>query len=163
MNEAMQNKSGIIRGVLTDIRSIATKTGRAFVLCKVGKQKCKFFGDLANLVLANQDEYEGQEMEARGYWEVRRENEFIIEGFGKQPVQAASVVRQKPVSDTRPEKPAVQVKDNCVVITIPQGVTQEQLTRVTEVANQALRGLGAEIGLFRKTMLVSSQENSRQP
>jgi len=101
MNEGNQNKFATIRGALTDIRSIPTQTGTAFVVCKVGEHKCKLFGDLAKLILANQDQYEGQEMEAYGHWDVRRGNEFVIDGFGKQLVRSMS----KPVSDNRPEKP----------------------------------------------------------
>jgi hypothetical protein len=59
MNEVNQNKPATIRGILTDIRSIPTRTGKAFVVCSVGEHKCKLFGDLAKLILANQDEYEG--------------------------------------------------------------------------------------------------------
>src|ERR1022692_3711830 len=104
MNEANQNKSATIRGVVTDIRSIPTQFGTAFVVCKVGEHRCKLFGDLAKVILANQDQYEGQETEAYGHWEVKRRNEFVIDGFGKQPVRSTS----KPVTDTRPEKPAMQ-------------------------------------------------------
>ena len=58
MNQVNQNKRATIRGVITDIRSIPTQTGTAFVVCKVGEHKCKLFGDLAKRVLANQDEYD---------------------------------------------------------------------------------------------------------
>ena len=142
MNEVNQNKSATIRGVLTDIRSIPTQSGTAFVVCKVGEHKCKLFGDLAKLILANQDQYEGQETEAYGHWDVRRGNEFVIDGIGKQPVRATS----KPVSDTRPEKPAMKVNDNYVLITIPRSVTPEQLNRITGVAKEALRGLETQVG-----------------
>jgi hypothetical protein len=145
MNEVNQNRSATIRGVLTDIRSIPTKTGKAFVVCKVGEHKCKLFGDLAELVLANQHNCEDQETEAYGYWDVGRRNEFVIDGFGTQPVQSATAVRRNSVSDTRPQKPAMRVDDNYVVITIPQGVTPEQLNRIIAVAKEALRELDGQI------------------
>ena len=142
MNEGNQNKPATILGVLTDIRSITTQTGTAFVVCKVGEHNCKLFGDLANLILANQGEYEGQDAEAHGHWDVRRGNEFVIEGIGKQPIRSTS----KAGSDTRPEKQVMKVKDNYVVISIPQGVTPQQLNKITDVANEALRGLEAHVG-----------------
>ena len=138
MNEGNQNKSATIRGVLTDIRSIPTQTGTAFVVCKVGEHKCKLFGDLANLILANQDQYEGQQTEAYGHWDVRRGNEFVIDGIGKQPVRSTS----KPAIGNRPEKPALEATENYIVITIPVGVTQEQVRHIADVANQALRTVG---------------------
>src|ERR1019366_835832 len=71
-------------------------------------------------------------------WDVRRGNEFVIEGFGKQPVRSTSNL----VRDNRPEKPAMETMGNYIVITIPIGVTQEQVLRITDVANQALRTVG---------------------
>lgn len=142
MNEGNQNKSATIRGVLTGIRSIPNKYRTAFVVCKVGEHKCKLFGDLAKLILANQDQYEGQETEAYGHWDVRRGNEFVIDGIGKQPVRSAL----KPVSDNRPEKPAMEVTENYIVITIPQGATPEQVHRITGVAKEAVRGLETQVG-----------------
>src|ERR1017187_3834906 len=142
MNEGNQNRSATIRGVLTDIRSIPTQAGTAFVVCKVGAHKCKLFGDLAKLILANQDQYEGQEMEAHGHWGVRRGNEFVIDGIGKQPVRPTS----KPISDNRPQKPAMEVTENYIVITIPQGATPEQVHRITGVAKEAVRGLDTQLG-----------------
>lgn len=139
MNEGNQNKSATIRGALTDIRSIPTQTGTAFVVCKVGEHKCKLFGDLAMHILANQDQYEGQETEAYGHWDVRRGNEFVIDGFGKQSVRSMS----KPDSDNRPGKPSMEATENYIVITIPVGVTQEQVRRITDVADQALRTVGS--------------------
>src|ERR1039457_4249192 len=107
MNEGNQNKPATIRGVLTDIRSIPTERGTAFVVCKVGEHRCKLFGDLAKIILANQDQYEGQETEAYGHWDVRRGNEFVIDGFGKQSVRSTS----KPVSDNRAERPRLEIGD----------------------------------------------------
>jgi hypothetical protein len=98
MNEVNQNKPTTIRGFLTNIRSVPTQTGTAFVVCKIGEHKCKLFGNLAKLILANQYEHEGQETEADGHWDVKRGNEFVIDSFKTQPVQAGP----KPVSDTRP-------------------------------------------------------------
>ena len=142
MNEGNQNKAATIRGVLTGIRSIPTQYGTAFVVCKVGEHKCKLFGDLAKCILANQDQYEGQEKEAYGHWDVKRRNEFVIDGFGKQPVQSTP----KPASDNRPEKPAMEVTENYIVITIPQGATPEQVHRITGVAKEAVRGLETQLG-----------------
>jgi excisionase family DNA binding protein len=88
MKTSIQNKPGTIQGVLSGIRSIPTRTGRAIVLCNIGKQKCKCFGDLANHVLANQDDCDGQETEACGYWSGKHKNKFIIRSFGKQFVQS---------------------------------------------------------------------------
>ena len=138
MNEGNQNKPATIRGVLTDIRSLPTQSGTLFVVCKINEHRCKLFGDLAKLILANQGEYEGQETEAYGHWDVRRGNEFVIEGFGKQPVRSTSNL----VRDNRPEKPAMETIGNYIVITIPVGVTQEQAHRITDIANQALRAVG---------------------
>jgi hypothetical protein len=138
MNERNQNKPATIRGVLTDIRSIPTQYGTAFVVCKVGEHRCKLFGDLAKIILANQDQYEGQETEAYGHWDVQRRNEFVIEGFGKQSVRSTSNL----VRDNRPEKPAMETMGNYIVITIPIGVTQEQAHRITDIANQVLRAVG---------------------
>jgi hypothetical protein len=138
MNERNQNKPATIRGVLTDIRSIPTQSGTLFAVCKINEHRCKLFGDLAKLILANQGEYEGQETEAYGHWDVRRGNEFVIEGFGKQPVRSTSNL----VRDNRPEKPAMETMGNYIVITIPVGVTQEQAHRITDIANQALRAVG---------------------
>ena len=132
MNEGNQNKPATIRGVLTEIRSIPTQSGTAFVVCKVGEHRCKLFGDLAKLILANQDHYEGQETEAYGHWDVRRGNEFVIDGIGKQPVRATP----KPVSDNRPEKPAMEVTENYIVITIPRGATPAQVHKITGVAKK---------------------------
>src|ERR1019366_5861641 len=146
MNEVNQNNPVSIHGVLTDIRSIPTERGTAFVVCKVGEHRCKPFGDLAKIILANQDQYEGQETEAYGHWDVRRGNEFVIDGFGKQSVQSAPVVRRKPDSDTRPEKPAMEVTENYIFITIPQGATPEQVHRITGVAKEAVRGLETQVG-----------------
>jgi hypothetical protein len=87
MNELNQNKLATIHGVLTDIRSIPTQTGMVFAVCKVGEHSCKLFGDLAKLILANPYEYEGRDMEAYGHSDVRRGNEFVIDGFGKQALQ----------------------------------------------------------------------------
>jgi len=36
----------------------------------------------------------------------------------------------------------MEVTENYIVITIPVGVTQEQVRRITDVANQALRTVG---------------------
>jgi hypothetical protein len=141
MNEGNQNKSATIRGALTDIRSIPTQTGTAFVVCKVGEHKCKLFGDLAKFILANQYECEGQEMETYGHWDVRRGNEFVIDGFGTQLGQATP----KPVSDNRPEKPAMEVTENYIVITIPRGATPEQVHRITGVAKEAVRGIETQV------------------
>ena len=77
---------------------------------------------------------------------MRRGNEFVIEGFGTQPVQSAPVVRRVPVSDTRPEKQAMKVKDNYVLITVPRGVTPEQLNKVIDAAKETLRGLETQVG-----------------
>ena len=142
MNERNQNKPATIRGVLTEIRSIPTKLGTLFVVCKVGEHKCKLFGDLAKIILANQDQYEGQETEAYGHWDVRRGNEFVIEGFGKQTVRSTSNL----VRDNRPETPAMEVTENYIVITIPQGATPEQVHRITGVAKEAVRGLETQLG-----------------
>ena len=142
MNEVNQNKPVSIHGVLTDIRSIPTERGTAFVVCKVDAHKCKLFGDLAKCILANQDQYEGQEKEAYGHWDVKRRNEFVIDGFGKQPVQSTP----KPTSDNRPERPAMEVRENYIVITIPQGATPEQVHRITGVAKEAVRGLDTQLG-----------------
>src|ERR1700736_6364064 len=146
MNEANQNKPSTICGVLSDIRSIPTQTGAAFVVCKVGGHKCKVFGDLAKIIVANEGQYEGLETEAYGHWDARRGSELVIDGFGGQPAESASVVRQKAVNDTRPTKPAMEGKDNYIVITIPQGVTTDQLSRVTGAAKEAVRGLETHIG-----------------
>src|ERR1017187_2134431 len=142
MNEVNQNKPVSIHGVLTDIRSIPTERGTAFVVCKADAHKCKLFGDLAKCILANQDQYEGQEKEAYGHWDVKRRNEFVIDGFGKQPVQSTP----KPASDNRPERPAMEVTENYIVITIPQGATPEQVHRITGVAKEAVRGLETQLG-----------------
>jgi hypothetical protein len=141
-----KNKPGTIHGVLSGIRSIAARTRRTFVLCNIGKQKCKLFGELADHILANQHEYEGREAEAHGYWEVNRENEFIIEGINQKGVQTTADVRPKPGSETRPEKPSIEVRDKYVVITIPQGATPEQLHKITDVAKEAVRGLETQVG-----------------
>jgi hypothetical protein len=138
MNKLNQNKLATIRGVLTDIRSIPTQTGMVFAVCKVGEHKCKLFGDLAKLILANQYESEGQDIEAFGHWDVRRGNEFVIDGFGKQPIQSMS----KPVTDNRPDNAAMEVKDHYIVITIPAAVTKEQVRQIIEIANRALRAVG---------------------
>jgi hypothetical protein len=138
MNEVNRNKPAIISGVLTDIRSVPTQTGTPFAVCKVGGKKCKLFGEVAKLILANQDQYEGQQTEAQGYWDVRRGNEFVIDGFVKQPLLSTS----KPVSDNRPDQPAMEVIQNYIVITIPVGSTHEQIRRITSIANEALRGVG---------------------
>lgn len=138
MNEVNQNKPATIRGVLTDIRPVPTQTGTAFVVCKVGGKKCKLFGDVAKLILANQGQYESQETEAHGHWDVRRGNEFVIDGFAKQPLLSTS----KPVSDNRPEKLAMEMTQNYIVITIPIGSTQEQIRRITSIANEAFRAVG---------------------
>src|SRR5450756_919706 len=102
MNEVNQNKPATIRGVLTDIRSIPTQSGTAFVVCRVGAHKCKLFGDLAKLILANQDQHAGQETEAYGHWDVRRGNEFVIDGFHTQSVRPSPVLLRTPASDARP-------------------------------------------------------------
>lgn len=146
MNGENQYNTATIRGVLTDIRSIPTQKGTPFVVCRVGEHRCKLFGDLAKLILADQGAYEDQEKEAYGHWDIRRGSEFVIDGFGKQPIQSTAVVHSNPGKDTRPEKPTMRIKDNYVVITIPQGVKPEQLRRITDVANEALRGLETEIG-----------------
>ena len=141
MNDVNQYKPATIRGVLTDIRSIPTQTGTAFVVCRVGEHKCKLFGDLANLILANQDQYEGQETEAHGHWDVRRGNEFVIDDIGKQPIRSMS----KPLNDKRPEKPAMEVTENYIVITIPRGATPEQVHRITGVAKEAVLGIETQV------------------
>ncbi len=101
MNDANQNKPATIRGVLTDIRSVPTQTGTVFVVCKVGGHKSKLFGDVAKLILANQDQYEGQETEAYGRWDVKRGNEFAIDNFHMQPVQPSPVVLPTPAREAR--------------------------------------------------------------
>lgn len=138
MNEVNQNKLATIRGVLTDIRSIPTQTGTAFVVCKVGEHKCKLFGDLAKVILANRYESEGQDIEAYGHWDVRRGNEFVIDGFGKQPIRSMA----KPVTDNRPDHAAMEVMDYYIVITIPAAVTREQVRQIIDIANEALRAVG---------------------
>jgi hypothetical protein len=138
MNEVNQNKLATIRGVLTEIRSIPTQTGMVFAVCKVGEQKCKLFGDLAKLILANQFESEGQDIEAYGHWDVRRGNEFVIDGIGKQPIRSMS----KPATDNRPDNGAMEVIDNYIVITIPALVTREQVRQIIDIANKALRAVG---------------------
>src|SRR5579859_5634248 len=135
MNEANQKTQVAIRGVLTDIRSIPTQTGTAFVMCKVGQHKCKLFGELAERILANKHDHQGREVEARGHWDERRGNEFVIEGFKTGPIQT-SIDIQKPVDDSRPAKPAMKIKENYLVITIPQGVTPELLRRITDFGNE---------------------------
>lgn len=85
MNQVIQKIPVKIRGVLTDIRSIPAQTGTAFVVCKVGEHRCKLFGDLAQVILANQYACDGQEMEAYGHWDVRRGSEFVIEGSNQGP------------------------------------------------------------------------------
>src|SRR5450759_1069487 len=102
MNQVNQNKLTTIRGIFADIRSIPTQSGAAFVVCKINEHRCKLFGDLAKLILANQGEYEGQETEARGHWDVRRGNEFVIDGFHTQSVQPSPVVIRIPASGTLP-------------------------------------------------------------
>lgn len=138
MNKLNQNKLSTIRGVLTDIRSIPTQTGMVFAVCKVGEHKCKLFGDLAKLILANQYDSEGQDIEAYGHWDVRRGNEFVIDGIGKQPIHSTP----KPVSDNRPHKSAMEVMENFIVITIPAGVTREQVRQIIDIANKALLTVG---------------------
>jgi hypothetical protein len=161
MHSSIQNKPGTIQGVLSGIRSIATKTGRAFALCNIGKQKCKCFSDLANHLLANQEKYENQGLEAYGYWEARRENEFIIEGFGKRPVDPTSAVFTKPGSATRPEKPAMEVMRNYIVITIPVGATREQVNRITDIANQALHDVGPGVFDFASAQVENIHPKDR--
>jgi hypothetical protein len=138
MNDVNQNKPATILGVLTDIRSVPTQTGAPFVVCKVGGKKCKLFGEVAKLILANQGQYEGRQAEARGHWDVRRGNEFVIDSFAKQPPLSTT----KPVSDSRPDQPAMEVMQNYIVITIPVGSTHEQISKITSIANEALRGVG---------------------
>lgn len=165
MNEVNQNRPATIRGVLTDIRSVPTQTGTAFVVCKIDRHKCKLFGEVAKLTFANQDQYEGQQTEARGHWDVQRGNEFVIDGFGTQPIEPTTAVRRQPISDTRPEKPAMEVKDNYVVITIPRGVTPEQLDRVVGVAKEAVRGLETQLrpGLSElANVLVTTSDPSEE-
>jgi hypothetical protein len=101
MNDVNQNKPATIRVVFTDIRSVPTQTGTAFVVCKVGGHKCKLFGDVARLILANQDQYHGQETKVYGRWDVKRGNEFVIDSFHTQHVQPSPVVLQTPVSEAR--------------------------------------------------------------
>ena len=137
MNERNQNKPATIRGVLADIRSIPTQSGAAFVVCKINEHRCKLFGDLAKFILANQGEYEGQETEAYGHWDVRRGNEFVIDGIDKQTVRSTS----GSISDNRPDKSAMEVTENYIVITIPRGATPEQVHRITGVAKEAVRGI----------------------
>jgi hypothetical protein len=142
MHEGKQNKSATIRGVLSEVRSIPTQTGTTFAVCKIGEHKCKLFGDLARRILGNQNQYEGQQTEAYGHWDERRGMEFVIDGIGKQSPGSTS----KSIIDIRPEKPAMEATERYIVITIPAGVTQEQLRRITDVAKEALCGLETRLG-----------------
>ncbi len=142
-------------GSVSDIRILRTHSTLPMITFKIGSTAFKALGELATTI----QNVEGKHIEVsarkgsfQGVTEYAVKTLKAIEGravnlrdidrFGKQPVQATP----KSASDNRPEKPAMKVKDNYVVITIPQGVTPEQLKRITDVASQALEGLETQVG-----------------
>lgn len=139
-----------LKGVLTGVRSIPTSTGRPMVVCRIGQHRCKVFSELAQMVLANQYDYEDREHEVYGYLDRTDvyAPEFVIQGFGKDPMDRSSTIAvpQKGGSDNRPDKPSMKITENFVVITIPHGVTHQQLQRITDAASEALRGLETNLG-----------------
>ncbi len=121
---------------------------------KIGSISCKALGELAIAI----QQTEGKQVEISA-----RKGSFLgvteytvtalkaingaavdlrdIEGFGNQQVSAMP----KQTIDNRPEKPALKLTDNYIVITIPRGVTLDQLNRITQVAREALQGLETQV------------------
>jgi len=51
-----------------------------------------------------------------------------------------------PAIDNRPDKPAMEVTENYIVIIIPRGATPDQVQRITGVAREAVRGIEVQQG-----------------
>ena len=91
-----------LKGIMTQIRPVQTGTGRTMALCRINSHRCKSFDELAELLIANPHDYENTEQEVYGYLDSSRGGdkfgpEFVIKGFGKEPVSDRSVaVAQKP-------------------------------------------------------------------
>lgn len=78
-----------LKGTLTQLRSFHTSTGRPMAMCRINDHGCKTFDGLALILLANRYDYENSEQEVYGYLDSRAE--FVIKGFGKDPVDRSSV------------------------------------------------------------------------
>jgi hypothetical protein len=139
-----QNTTATIRGVLTDIRSIPTNKGTAFVVCKVGGQRCKMFYETAQMVL-NHHEYEDTEQEVYGYLDTKRNRdkfapEFVIQGFGSEPASNGFA-------------PVQQTIGQYMTISIPAQIsTWEQYHEAKQKAEKAINEVYAKLSLLAKAI-----------
>jgi hypothetical protein len=138
-------------GCVDDIRTINTRSDQHMITFKIGGTACKALGELA-IAIQNANgkhvEISGRKDSFQGVTEYAVKTLKTIDGsvvdvrdaatFGNKPVQPTL----KPAVDNRPDKPEMEVTKEYIVITIPAGVTQEQVYRITNVANEALRSVG---------------------
>ena len=138
-------------GCVSDIRTINTRSGMPMITLKIGSTAFKALGELATAIQNSEGKH--IEISARkgsfgGVTEYAVKTLKAIDGsavnltdaavIGNKPVQPAL----KPAIDNRPDKAAIEVTQNYIVITIPVGSTYEQIRRITSIANEALRGVG---------------------
>lgn len=163
MNTENTSHGQTIQGLLTNVRSIPTRSGNPFVVCTVGKERCKLFGNAARYILANQHMLEDEEAVVYGHWELKTEREFVVAGFGKPGTQAGP--DSKYMANGESEKPAMKLNEKYVVITVPKGVEPEQLKKIADAAEAAVRGIETQLpegAVERSTVYVSDTKPTNE-
>jgi hypothetical protein len=136
--QSQHNPSPQAVGVISNFRRIPTKSGRQMAAFTIGRTQSKCFG----LVVGQAEELasKGKTVSVTGHFSNHSgERELVADNIG------LAVEESNPSIDNRPEKPAMEVSENYIVITIPVGVTHEQVRRITNIANETLRGVGPGI------------------
>lgn len=148
------NASQQIAGVIRNFRKVSTRTGKPMATFTVGTTPAKCF-DLT-VDTAEQWADTGKNVSISGHFSNHSgHSELVAQTIGPlnqgpdgQGLPGAAIDQNAagPAIDNRPDKAAMEVKDNYIVITIPRGATPEQLNRITGVAREAVRDLETQVG-----------------
>jgi len=128
-------------GMISNFRRIPTKSGRQMAAFTIGRTQSKCF----DLVVGQAEELasKGKTVSVTGHFSNHSgKSELVADSIG------LAVKESSPSIDNRPDKPAMEVSANYIVITVPAGITDEQARRITNIANETLRGVGS--GIFEE-------------
>ena len=137
-SKSQHNAPQQVVGMISNFRRIPTKSGRQFAAFTIGRTRSKCY----DLVVSQAEELasKGKTVSVTGHFSNHSgERELVADSIG------LAVEESNPSIDSRPDKPAMEVSENYIVITIPVGVTHEQVRRITNIANETLRGVGPGI------------------
>ncbi len=153
MNGTIQQQHNVsqqIAGIIRNFRKVITRTGKPMAVFTVGTTPAKCF----DLMVGTAEQWAdtGKNVSISGHFSNHSgQSELVVQTIGPLPSRPdgqglpGTTIDQNvagPAIDNRPDQAALEVTDNYIVITIPVGVTQGQVHRIIDVANEALRGVG---------------------